>query len=53
MELTFNQKVGASELEKLLSEVTEDGKMGDLEVSRVVTDGFIEGQLLFTSVKYI
>lgn len=43
MELTFNEKVGASELEKLLSEVTaEDGKMGDLEVSRVVTDGFIE-----------
>ena len=50
MELTFNQKVGSSEVETLLSEVTKDGKMGNLEISRVVSDGLIEGQLLFTSV---
>ena len=49
MELTFRQEVGSSEVETLLSEVTNDGKMGDLEVSRVVTDEFIKGQLLFTS----
>ena len=49
MKLTFGQKVGSSEVETLLSEVTKDGKMGDLEVSDVVTDGFIKGQLLFTS----
>jgi len=49
MELTFNQEVGSSEIKALLSEVTKDGKLGDLEVSQVVTDGFIKGQLLFTS----
>ena len=49
MELTFRQKVGSSEVETLLSEVTKDDKMGDLEVSRVVIDGFIKGQLLFAS----
>ncbi|XP_020614884.1 uncharacterized protein LOC110053035 [Orbicella faveolata] len=49
MELTFNQQVGSSEVKALLSEVTKDGKLGDLEVSQVVTDGFIKGQLLFTS----
>ena len=48
MELTFNQEVGSSEVEALLSEVTKDGKLGDLGVSQVVTDGFIKGQLLFT-----
>ena len=50
MVLTFNQKVGSSEVETLLSEVTKDGKMGNLEIRRVVSDGLIEGQLLFTSV---
>ena len=49
MELTFNQEVGSSEIKALLSEVTKDGKLGDLEVSQVITDGFIKGQLLFTS----
>ena len=49
MELTFNQEVGASEVDALLSEVTKDEKLGDLEVSQVVTDGFIKGQLLFES----
>ena len=49
MEFTFNQEVGASEVDALLSEVTKDEKLGDLEVSQVVTDGFIKGQLLFTS----
>jgi len=46
MELTFNETVGNSEVKALLSEVTKDGKMGDLAVSQVVTDGFIKGQLL-------
>ena len=45
MELTFNEKVGASEVQELLSEVTKDGKLGDLEVSQVVTESSIEGQL--------
>ena len=49
MELTFRPKVGSSEVETLLSDVTNDGKMGNLEVSRVVTDEFIKGQLFFTS----
>ena len=48
MELTFRQKVGSSEVETLLSEVTKDDKMGNLEVSGVVTDDFIKGQLSFT-----
>ena len=45
MELTFNEKVGASEVQALLSEVTKDGKLGDLEVSQMVTDASVEGQL--------
>lgn len=45
LELTFNEKVGASEVQALLSEVTKHGKLGDLEVSQVVTDPSIEGQL--------
>jgi len=45
MELTFNEKVGASEVDTLLSEITKDGQLGDLEVSKVVTDASIEGQL--------
>ena len=49
MKLAFNQEVGASEVDALLSAVTKDEKLGDLEVSQVVTDGFIKGQLLFTS----
>lgn len=35
MELTFDEKVGASEVQALLSEVTKDGKLGDLEVSQI------------------
>jgi len=49
MELAFNQEVGVSEVDALLSEVTKDTMLGDLEVSQVVTDGFIKGQFLFTS----
>ena len=45
MELTFNEKVGASEVQALLSELTKDGTIGDLEVSQVVTGPSIEGQL--------
>ena len=52
MELTFNETVGNSEVKGLLSEVTEDGKLGDLEVGQVVTDGFIKGQL-FLHYNYI
>jgi len=47
-ELAFNREVGASEVDALLSEVTKDEKLGDLDVSQVVTDGFIKGQLFFT-----
>ena len=51
MELTFNEKVGASEVQALLSELTKDGTLGDLEVSQVVTGPSIEGQLfLITNI---
>ena len=46
MELTFKKGVGAGEVDALLSEAAKDGKMGDLEVGQVVTDGLFKGELL-------
>ena len=46
MELTFKENVAKSELDALLSEATKDEKIGKFEVSQVVTDRLIEGQLL-------
>ena len=62
MELRFNQEVGSSEVDALLSEVTKDGKIGDLEFSKLVpVEDVLKGQLFFqprirngilTSVKF-
>ena len=64
MELRFNQEVGSSEVDALLSEVTKDGKIGDLEFSKLVPVKVVDvlkGQLFFqprirngilTSVKF-
>ena len=46
MEVTFNEEVGASEVDALLSEAAKDGKIGDLEVGEIKSDGHIDGQLL-------
>jgi len=46
MEITFEERVGASEVDALLSEAAKDGKMGDLEVNQVAADGLIKSQLL-------
>ena len=45
MEVTFNEEVGASEVDALLSEAAKDGKIGDLEVGEIQFDGLIKGQL--------
>jgi len=42
MEITFEESVGASEVDALLSEAAKDGKMGDLEVNQVQADGLIK-----------
>ena len=50
MELRFNQEVGSSEVDALLSEVTKDGKIGDLEFSKLVPVEVVDvlkGQLFF------
>ena len=46
MELTFNYEVGKSELDALMLEATNDGKIGEFGVSNLVIDGIIKGQLL-------
>ena len=46
MDVTFNKKVGASEVDALLSEAAKDGKIGGLEVGRTKSNGLIEGQFL-------
>ena len=46
MEITFEESVGTSEVDALLTEATRDKKMGDLEVIQVQTGGFIKSQLL-------
>ena len=42
MEITFEESVGASEVDALLSEAAKDGKTGDLEVNQVQADGLIK-----------
>jgi len=46
MEVTFNNEVGKSEVDALISEATKDNKIGEFGVSKVVIDSFIKGQLL-------
>ena len=45
MELTFDQAVGASDVDALLSEVAKDGNIGGIEVDQIKSDGVIKGQL--------
>ena len=45
MEVTFNEEVGASEVDALLSEAAKDGKIGDLEVGEIQSEVLINGQL--------
>jgi len=49
MELTFDDEVGKSEVDALMSETTNDGKIGEFGVSNLVIDGLIEGQLFHLS----
>ena len=46
MELTFDQEVGASEGDGLLSEAAKDGNIGGIEVGQIKSDGVIKSQLL-------
>lgn len=46
MKVTFNQEVGASEVDALLSQAAKDGQIGDLAVGQTQSDGLIKGQLL-------
>ena len=46
MEVTFNEEVGVSEVKALLSEAAKDGKIGDLAVGQIISDGLIKGPLL-------
>ena len=45
MELNFDVEVGESEVDTLLREVTEDGKLGEFEVVEVVVGTVIPGEL--------
>ena len=44
MELTFNETVGENQVDALLSQATNDGKLGKLEVSEVKVGTTIKGQ---------
>ena len=44
MELTFNQEVGASEVDALLTEAFKDKKIGDLDALQIKADGLIRSQ---------
>jgi len=46
MQLAFNDEVGKSEVDALMSEAIKDGKIGEFRVSNPVVDGIIEGQFL-------
>ena len=46
MELIFEQEVGASEVDALLSEAAKDGNIGGIKVDQIKSDGVIKGQLL-------
>ena len=46
MQLAFNDEVGKSEVDALMLEAINDGKIGEFRVRNLVIDGIIEGQLL-------
>ena len=46
MELTFNQQVGGSEVDALLTEAFKDKKIGNLDALQIKADGLIRSQLL-------
>ena len=43
VELTFDTKVGVSEVSALLEKVIQDGKLGEFQVSEEVVGSFITG----------
>ena len=45
MELTFDTKVGVSEVSALLEKAIQDGGLGEFQVSDVVVDSLITGEL--------
>ena len=53
VELTFDTKVGESEVSALLVKAIQDGKLGEFQVSKVLVGSFITGKLwlLFLSRK--
>ena len=50
VELTFDAKVGVSEVSALLEEATEDGRLGEFQVSEVLVGSFITGKLCLLSL---
>ena len=50
VELTFDDKVGVSEVSALLEEATEDRRLGEFQVSEVLVGSFITGKLSFLSL---
>ena len=50
VELTFDAKVGVSEVSALLEEATEDRRIGEFQVSEVLVGSFITGKLSFFSL---
>ena len=45
VELTFDTKVGVSEVSALLEKAIQDGGLGEFQVSDVVVDSLITGEL--------
>lgn len=45
VELTFDTKVGVSEVSALLKKAIQDGGLGEFQVSDVVVDSLITGEL--------
>lgn len=45
VEMTFDTKVGVSEVSALLDKAIQDGGLGEFQVSDVVVDSLITGEL--------
>ena len=46
LKMTFNETVGESEVDALLSEVTKDGKLGKFEVTAVLVGASMKGNII-------
>ena len=49
-ELTFDTKVGLTEVSALVEEATKDGRLGEFQVSDVVVGSFVTGKLRLLSL---